>query len=118
MQLSRLTAVILILAPASACWAPPHRVANPLSRSRACTEGQMPVLHNPTERSSPIFVTDPAKEAASKVLAYQAAPMYGTRELGVLPAGATDTMFDISTQEIAFSPGADFACVPRRGTGK
>src|ERR1700687_3955614 len=84
MRLSVLTAVLLIFAPASACWAPPHRVATPLSRSRACTEGQVPVLHNPTERSSPIFVTDPAKEAASKVLAHQAAPMYGTRELGVL----------------------------------
>jgi hypothetical protein len=100
------------------CWAP-HRVANPSSfRSRACTEGQVPVLHNPTERSTPIFVTDTVRQLTSRALAHQTVPIYGTRESGVLRAGATDTMFDVSAQEIASSPGADFACVLRPKTAE
>jgi hypothetical protein len=93
------------------CWSPLH-AAQPLGHAAACGDNQVPVLHNPTARRAPIFVSDPVKQ----VLPHQTAPDYGTKELGWLPAGATDTMFEVWGREIAWSPGADFACVMRPKT--
>jgi hypothetical protein len=90
------------------CWSPIH-MAEPLGHSAPCGDNQVPVLHNTRTQRAQIFVTDPAKQ----LLPHQASPDYGTRELGWLRAGATDTIFEASGREIAWSPGADFACVPR-----
>ena len=111
LSLHRLGAVYVICALVG-CWRY-RAVEHPLSRYAACGDGQVPVLHNATARSTKVFVTDPLKQAAQNVLVRQASPVYGTADLGWLPAGATDTMFDVSGQQIAWSPGADFACVKR-----
>jgi hypothetical protein len=94
------------------CWAPRRPESADLYRSRVCTHDSVAVLHNVTERETRIFVTDVVRRTASMAGGRQLPQDNPTTDYAVLPAGATDTMFDVSGQKYAWAPGAQFACVP------
>jgi hypothetical protein len=91
---------------------PPNTLSASEPHNRPCPDAEVAVLHNPTDRDTRIFVTDRFLVSMSRVGANRLGG-HATLEYGVLKAGATDTLFDVSGQKVAWSPGASFACVPR-----
>jgi hypothetical protein len=109
---TRATRFLLLTATAVACWQPRHPQTDRVS-PRICASSEVPVVANPTARTINMWMTDQTLKRVENVANHQIGSP-ATTEYGTLPAGATDTLFDVAGDKYVWAPGGGtVTCVAR-----